>query len=241
MSIEMLYSGVSAGLATGVLTVQNKFALIGWWTPHALPGTKMALGVHDVSGTRSWDVYIDGADNKVTFYHRDAAAGTRTIKSTTVLSANVPVHVAAVADGAGYVRLYINGYEESNAAYPNTTYAPANSSLKICQENGSTYCFDGEWDDIRYFYNYALTPEEVASIFWGGYAAKIADRTVSTIYKPLYGWNAPAYADGTAQASSGAGACMDAYAGFIITGGGTNKWRGCQIQHFPRPMSMGIG
>ncbi|MDD3002945.1 MAG: DUF2341 domain-containing protein [Candidatus Shapirobacteria bacterium] len=76
--------------------------------------------------------------------------------------------IGMVWDGSN-IYMYIDGIKRSGSCPRSTTMVSSTSPLDIGRISGSdnTYQFPGQFDDVR-IYNYALTPEQVKTLYNGG-------------------------------------------------------------------------
>jgi len=77
---------------------------------------------------------------------------------------NVWNHLAMSADGTN-IKIYLNGLQVASVANPNAALAGTSYSVGIGRDPGFGFPFNGLLDEIR-VYNRALTPAEIARLYW---------------------------------------------------------------------------
>ena len=111
-------------------------------------------------------VLFSNYNNSLTFSVSNGTTSTQdNVNTGTILSANTWYHVIGTYDGAN-VKIYINGTLKKSYT---TTITPGSfTPIKtVIGWHYSDRFFNGQIDDVR-IYNYALTPEQVKTLYNGG-------------------------------------------------------------------------
>ena len=141
----------------GFPNLTSSFTVSAWIKPGAASGTQRIVA-DDENTTSGWALsFGDPGEEAVRFYHRDVAGGVDTPTGT--VETGTWHHVAAVLDnGAGEIRIYVDGKEEASTSFSGTLGTDA-GPLTIGGVSGR-YSFEGEIDQAR-IWNGALTQAQV--------------------------------------------------------------------------------
>ena len=99
------------------------------------------------------------------FLKTEAGAWVESIGKTTLLE-NEWQHIAAVADGEGTVKVYLNGVEDGIANYDGTI---ADTTVGVCiggKIDGALFPFHGKMDEVAIF-NRTLSADEIKNLMAG--------------------------------------------------------------------------
>ncbi|MFA6185458.1 MAG: DUF2341 domain-containing protein [Candidatus Shapirobacteria bacterium] len=144
--------------------IQSFITISAWIKPNALTST------YEISNQGQWDGgpwtgwRFRQINNYINFKLGDNTSNAYEASGGTLIQ-NSWQHVVGIWDGS-YIRLYINGKEVVKTA-KSFTYVGNTGSHSIGKYGGSAYFFKGQIDDLR-IYNYALTPEQVKTVFNNG-------------------------------------------------------------------------
>jgi hypothetical protein len=141
------------------------------WRPADSVGAGYMIGKFQ-GGTPGTGWYFRvGAEDKLTFNHRRAAGGSRTVASTTVITTEAWYHVVFTLTDGGLANLYINGdLEDTNTSFDDLNNN-TNKTIGIGAARGdtSTNTFGGDIDDVR-FYAHPLSRLEIDMLYQCGLA-----------------------------------------------------------------------
>ena len=142
----------------------NQLTVSAWIKPKSLSGT------FEISNQGQWDGgpwtgwRFRQVNSSINFKLGDNTSTAYETSGGTLIQNNWQ-HVVGVWDGS-YIHIYLNGQEVVKTA-KSFTYVGNSDYHSIGKYVGSAYFFNGQIDDVR-IYNYALTTEQIKTIYNNG-------------------------------------------------------------------------
>ena len=154
---------VNAGNGTS-LRIPDELTVSAWVKPTIVNDWKRVVSKGDYD--TEWIFGISNS-GKADFTATDIDNNLHTVYGTTTMTAGVWQHITATySKSAGFIKIYLNGNID-RAPYPITTSIKNSGQPVLIGSDTYPRWFNGQIDDVR-IYNYALTSEQVKTLYNGG-------------------------------------------------------------------------
>ena len=147
-----------------VLKDNSPFTYSIWIKFSSSQTAKTIMGRHTNAGGGSSIGIDDSSANKIKFHLNDYS--TQRINSTMTLNDNTWHHITGTWDGVN-LKLYVDGKLNTSSTPSSTLTFPLVNTQIGRWVGGASQYFNGQIDDAR-IYNYALTPEQVKTLYNNG-------------------------------------------------------------------------